>query len=169
MTDTNPSTRRTPRKNPGGAKLLLNDPNVKKTFLTAIRLGSTLTDACTAAGIHDSTYRHWRTQAADGKEPYATFFAEVQKARSELKLQLLSTIRLRGAENKDDKTAIETAKWMLSKLWPEEFGTREHVTHAGDPEKPLIPAAEASRRYLQDMFSVAAAGKPAKKPEERTP
>lgn len=132
------------KKNPGGRKLLLNDPTFRENFLDAIGKGLNQIDACRLNRIDDSTYRKWRILAETGREPYRTFFTQIDEARATLKDRLLSKIRTIALQ---DTTDTADAWRLLGKLWPDEYGApKQHVTLAGDPKAPLRTTVELLRQ-----------------------
>lgn len=59
-----------------------------------IRLGLTYTASAKAIGVTYQTWKNWEKLGAQGKEPYAKWYIEIQKAESGLMRDCLESVRM---------------------------------------------------------------------------
>jgi hypothetical protein len=48
----------------------------------------------------------------------------------------------RDIESDHKRVMVDTRKWLLSKLAPKKYGDKLDLTHAGDPDRPLVARIE---------------------------
>lgn len=132
-------------------------PELTHQIATYIKGGMTIREAAIRAGIHDATYRRWNREGRDWIETtidhehnpeenpapdltahpngptYANFHTTVTQARAEAEGLMIGVLR-RAANNGDWKAAA----WWLERSLPERWGRRDHITHAGDTDQPLV-------------------------------
>lgn len=133
-------------------------------FLTALRVCSTLGDACAVAHISDQTEIDWRRKgeaAIAGREVtpelldeipmpdrvYAAWALAVPEAQADAKLGLLGTVAKAG------RSDWRPAMAMLERKWPGEFSTRREVTGADGGPVDVNVRADAVRVALEQMQS----------------
>lgn len=127
------------------------DEDLFNATLSYIRGGMFVKEAANRAGLSyyalDTWLRHGReilrAQQAEGDdyqaltnydEQYVFVVEEIEKARSEAEGLMVGTIR-RSALTNDDWRA---AAWWLERSAPERWGRKDHVTLAGDDDKPVF-------------------------------
>lgn len=132
------------RKRPhGGGRPTHLTPTVQGEVLAFVRTGSPVSIAGPAAGIPLSTIRDWCAAGRRGQEPYATFVAEVERARNFYATQLVQ--RIDAASKKDWRAA----GYILERSHPEEFAPPSKMELTGKGGAALIPkelAAALARR-----------------------
>jgi hypothetical protein len=104
-------------------------PTTEERICEALRLGATYKLAAMAGGISYETLNNWLRAAEAGDERYVPFLQAVQAAETEAFLDALKVIK----RSKDAKVKLE----LLSRRYPSEFGTRNHLTLAGDADEPI--------------------------------
>ena len=107
------------------------EPKVTEPLLTAIRLGMFIEHACAYAGIDSSTFRLWRQDAADGIEPFASFWPDVTKAEADSIIRRMS--RIEKAAEEGNWTADA---WVLERKYPDKFGKRDRLEISADNNQP---------------------------------
>jgi len=130
------------------------NPDTIEKILTGIRLGMSLRDAATNAGIGEATYHKWVKAGKQGRKPYKEFYEQTKKAIQESKGHLLSIVhkKARGGETTKKLTverdaegkitkqvevtestlpSLKAATWLLERRWPEEFGAKREVSLTG--------------------------------------
>jgi len=109
-------------------------PERIKILCTAIELGVNLRDACLQAGINKSTVQTWIKKGKCSRsptDPYHLLYVAIEKAKAKGKLKMLMHIH-------QDKS-WQSKAWLLERLYPEQFGKREQVTHKGNVTLRLDP------------------------------
>ena len=109
-------------------------PELADAILHRVSEGSSLSEACRAKGIPESTARQWARDNRCG------FGAAYQHARM-LQLEawsdrIVDTAQRTDIEAADKRVICDSYKWILSKLRPERYGERLLV--GSDPEHPII-------------------------------
>jgi hypothetical protein len=89
------------------------------TMASAIRRGLANSSAAIAAGLHPATFQNWKNYAKQGKEPYASLWWKIQKAKEEGKLVLADHVY--KAAERDWKAAA----WLLERR-AKEFQRPDH-------------------------------------------
>jgi hypothetical protein len=115
---------------------------VQEAIVRAVRAGATYRTAAQAAGIAESTFRLWRSQARQGKKQYLAFLAAIKKAQAEFLCECAARVLAAGLET------WQANAWMLERRAPDEYG----------PPK----MAELSRRITELERQVA--GRPTLRP-----
>jgi len=93
------------------------DSSIKKRLLSAIELGLTYEYAAKIAGVAVSTLYNWKSWAAEGKQPYADLWIEVNAAEAIGMEKSLQSIRSAG-----NRGAWQAHAWILERRHPELFG-----------------------------------------------
>jgi hypothetical protein len=115
------------------------DDEVTSRILGFIEQGCDQKTACNLAGVPYSCFNEWKQKGSEGKEPYATFFSVISRARDEHK-HLLIRLVMAGAKGALGRWADwRGASWLLSKGWPLEFGDRPPVATEAIPAAPMPP------------------------------
>jgi hypothetical protein len=118
-----------------GRKPSLDKP-LGKTLADAIAddvaYGLTSKSAYIKNGLTHQTHDNHKAWAAEGKEPYASFFAKLDGVKQRRKKRLLGYIE--KAATKYYQAAI----WLLENLDPEEFSEHSQVKHSGDMTLKVI-------------------------------
>ena len=106
------------KRGPGRPRILLAEPERKKSILSVLRLGGSRTDAAVAADID-------RTTLTEEARRDPKFQEEMCKAELAGKIIALRTVQGAINNNKDDpRTAFLAAKWFLGVKYWKEFAQR---------------------------------------------
>ena len=161
--------RKTPAR-PNGRPTKLT-VSVSARIVKAVALGLSYRDAATAGGVHEKTLEEWRTRGyreRGSSSIYARFMGQVDRAAEKTAISYLeavrksimeSPVRVREHVKKDESgkvilTEIHTetlppdikgAMWWLERRFPEQFGRREQMEHAG---KVAVQATQTQERKL---------------------
>lgn len=106
-----------PRQDGNQRSLLLND-ETKTKILRALRAGAHLEIAALSAGITTRTLQMWLKKGRDGKEPYASFWNEVQETLAAVEVRIVRDIVNAG------KLDPQHLRWWLERKYPERWGKR---------------------------------------------
>jgi helix-turn-helix protein len=130
---------------------LMTDPE-KAKIIQALRAGTPAKYACMAVGITYKTLSNWRKQAEEGREPYATFINEVERAEGQYVVETMTIIDVDGKGlppgyigQGDQRVARERGDfkalaWKLEKLHPKDFAPLQKQEHSGPEGAPLVAA-----------------------------
>jgi transposase len=103
--------------------------STEEKIIEAVKQGMTYKLAAGYGGVSYETLRGWLKQGEEGDERFVAFFQAVQQAEAEGALENLKHI---------NKSMDWRARaWVLEHRHPEEYGTRNHVTLAGDGDAPI--------------------------------
>lgn len=97
------------------------DPAKAKSIVLAVKAGNYLEVAAKLAGVARSTLYVWTKKGAQGREPFATFHAQLQEALAASEARDVATI---GAAARTDWKA---AAWRLSRRFPQRWADRWQV------------------------------------------
>lgn len=115
--------------------------------LGAIETLSTLTDACKAAGIDESTLRLWRKMGREKPSSiYGKFSRQFETAKARGKVGLI------GATFKNAMKDGNLALRIMERKWPDEWGKPpEHIELTGKKGAPAISVSgdPAVQKMLQ--------------------
>ena len=141
---------------PNGRPTKLTKP-VADRIADGVALGMTFKEAAKAGGIHEKTLEEWRTRGyreRDSSSIYARFIGQVDRAAEKTAITYLeavrksvmeSSVRVREHIKKDESgnvilteihretlpPDIKGAIWWLERRFPEQFGRRDQMEHAG--------------------------------------
>jgi hypothetical protein len=119
---------------------------VSRAICDAIREGLSIDGASAKGGIHPSTFHDWIARGVAGEQPFADFAEQAAQARAHVEARLLESvewaagerIRLRALGSGESAEVIEdverdwrAAAWLLERKFPEAYGNRAKVEHAG--------------------------------------
>jgi hypothetical protein len=122
-------------------------PELADALLHRVSEGSSLSEACRAEGIPESTARQWARDNRCG------FGAAYQQARM-LQLEawsdrIVDTGQRTDIEATDKRVICDSYKWILSKLGPERYGERLPAGSDRDHLNDLSPGAlNALERFM---------------------
>ena len=148
--------RKLPAKLPRGRPTKLTQP-VADRIAEGVGLGMTFKNAAMAGGIHEKTLESWRARGAreaDSNSIYARFIGQLARAAEKAAIDYLGAIRRSIMESpvkvrehiKKDESGkvilteihretlppdIKGAMWWLERRFPEQFGRRDQMEHAG--------------------------------------
>ena len=148
--------RKLPAKLPRGRPTKLTQP-VADRIAEGVGLGMTFKNAAMAGGVHEKTLEKWRTRGAreaDSNSIYARFIGQLARAAEKTAIDYLekirqsimeSPVRVREHIKKDESGKvilteihretlppdIKGAMWWLERRFPEQFGRRDQMEHAG--------------------------------------
>ncbi len=114
--------------NHGGAgrfPLFIQDPTTINAFEEAFRLGASVKIACYSAGIDVRAFNKWLVLGMAGTAPYRQFWLAINKARAVHRIKAVKAIS--EYRDKQDQLSWEAQAWQLSRLEPEEFGTKKKL------------------------------------------
>lgn len=104
--------------------------DVAPRILAHLASGAYLEVACRAVGIHPDTLDNWRKWGKEGREPYATFLDEFEKARAQAEVALLVKVS-EGDER------WQGPAWVLERTRHGRYRQHQTTEHTGDAEQPL--------------------------------
>lgn len=132
-----------------GRKLTIDDENINKPLLTALRAGNTIADACAYAGIGLSTYHYWLAVAraieddlphdgrpkgkgkAEKEQLYLNFLDETTRARALARVSAATYLRsVITNEDIDPRVRTDAAKFILERTDPENWGRQRTDVHS---------------------------------------
>jgi hypothetical protein len=93
-------------------------------FLNALRLLGFVNKAADYARIDRGKIYRWMRLGETGKEPYASFLADMLHVRADLQLALKTTALQEPKQ----------ATWFLERMFPSEYGMREKVEQAAQEQ-----------------------------------
>lgn len=100
-------------------------PDVLTRLVAAIRLGHTVNDACTFAGLGTKTYRTWLRRGESGEMPYAVLVEVIERLNIQAITPAVACFK-KGAEE-DPKVAER----FLARRAPKEWGTQQEQSGGG--------------------------------------
>lgn len=102
-------------------------PEVHEQVIGLLRQGHTQADAAIAVDVRPETISEWiRRGNEKGDEPYATFAADVRKARVSLKVLATNTV-VKAMRSEDENTRLRAGTFVLERRFPEQWS--EKVRH----------------------------------------
>ena len=116
-----------------------------------IRAGNYVTTACGSVGLDPVTFSHWLAKGREGKEPYATFRRDVEKAVADAEARDVAYIA-RAAE-----TDWKAAAWRLEKRLPHKWGGSPKQAVQEMVNEELQRAVDRLREVLPQRYFEAAA------------
>ena len=146
--------RRKPSANPNGRPTKLTQP-VADRIIEGVSLGMTFKNAAMVGGVHEDTLDSWRKRgAAESNTTYTRFLGQLDRAAEKTAIDYLekirqsimeSPVRVREHIKKDESGKvilteihretlppdIKGAMWWLERRFPEQFGRRDQMEHAG--------------------------------------
>jgi hypothetical protein len=164
-------------KTPAGDDLRPRDPlegiyitklsdEVTDRIVSAIRAGGTMETASRFAGVHARTMHRWLTVGrhalnragdtpellAEEEKPYVRFVEAIERALSEFKLALTTSIYSAG---QGDKGQWQAHAWLGERRFPDEFGRRQRIDHANADGAPFAvtaaPAIDTSKLTNEEL------------------
>jgi hypothetical protein len=121
-------------------------PDVAEQLLSYVRAGNSPYASARAVGLSKATWYSILRRGREGSDPqYATFVEELEAARANAKVSLLTIVR--AAAPRDWRAA----SWLLERLWPQQFGRRDRVElqHEVPRTHPLLE--ESRREHLKRL------------------
>lgn len=94
------------------------DAEVIDKLLFALSKGSYIKDACTYAGIADSTYYRWRQKADEGDEELEELFTKINLTEATFKVKALDFLMDIAIEDRNPRVI----QWLLGVKYPDQFG-----------------------------------------------
>lgn len=108
---------------------------LRDALLRAIRRGAPSDVAAAVAGVSLRTWQRWKQQGRAGLEPYASLYADVERAEAVQEAGYVSRIRVAGKSDwKADAWLLERGKpqrWAANREAPEE--DQPTPANTGDP------------------------------------
>jgi hypothetical protein len=92
-------------------------PAAEQVIIERIRTGSTIKDACTAAGISDQTYLNWTHDSLD-------FLESVTRAEAECAAEMAASIHQAATVQKDWRAAESWLKRRRRNEWGDNVAVR---------------------------------------------
>lgn len=142
-------------------------PELATLICDELASGRTLRSVCRDPGMpHESTVRKWANEDREGFHTQYTRAREIgYHAMADETVEIADDgandwmerhdgenvgWKANGEHIQRSRLRVDTRKWLLSKALPKVFG--EKVTHAGDPENPLIPEVSDLESARQIAF-----------------
>lgn len=132
-------------------------PALTERYLEAVKQRLPLYLCAAAAGVTRETVIEWRKRAAEGEEPFASFWAKVEAERARGAKVLLGRVSRASKDPKNWKAAV----WLLERCYQPyedsstgssvpQVGENRHVIDAGelDPERLLLERIDRTRSSL---------------------
>ena len=94
------------------------DAEVIDKLLFALSKGSYIKDACTYAGIADSTYYRWRQKDDEGDEELEELFTKINLTEATFKVKALDFLMDIAIEDRNPRVI----QWLLGVKYPDQFG-----------------------------------------------
>jgi hypothetical protein len=152
-----PETQATPKRRRPRSELALTDATREK-IIGYLRIGSDVTIAALAAGIHRDTFYGWCERGRAGEEPFATFLDQVEEARALHEVMLAGHVY--AACRGDDKLA---RNWkqnieVLARRYPERWRLRDRTEVTGPGGGPIEHSPVTADEVLSRLARIAAQG-----------
>lgn len=96
-------------------------PDVIAIIAKARGAGLSWTRSAAKVGLSHTTMQTWRARAETGEEPYASFLAACEKARTEWVERQLASIEVAGEDS------WQARAWLLERTEPDDFGRRDRI------------------------------------------
>jgi len=106
-----------------GRPTSLTEP-VRLAIIDAISRGLSYAAAAQAAGVNRATVYSWRKRGEAGEEPFASFLAEVTRARADGERRMADIV-LAHAESREGSVSLNAAIWWLERRRPERWARRD--------------------------------------------
>ena len=112
------------------------DDLVAQRIIAAVECGAPWYMAAAAGGVNPATLRDWKARARDGEEPFAAFYARLQKAEASGAVAVLNIIQNAAREG-----TWQAAAWILERRYPKQFALRK-------PEPPGVQVTDEEAAKL---------------------
>ena len=121
------------------------DDLTAERIVQAVKIGAPWYMAAAAGGVNAATLRDWKARAKDGEEPFAAFYARLQKAEAEGACAVLDIIQSAAREG-----TWQAAAWILERRYPKQFALRK-------PEPQQAPAVtdEEAEKLARELAALA--------------
>jgi hypothetical protein len=131
--------------------------------------------ACNLACIPYSTYNEWKARGEAEKEPYASFFSVISRARDKHELRLLKVINDAAEGTLPRHADWKAASWQLERGWPKKYAPfdRRPIPVEDDVGKPkrfdVAIVCNTGGKSLEQLldFPVAPDSASARAPEDK--
>ena len=122
-------------------------PEITKIVIDALREGNYRHTAAAAAGIHRITLTRWEAWGVEGREPYATFLADMVWAEAMCVIELLREVRKEKG-----------AAWILERLHANDWSTKikQGVAEQVDALTDKLKADPELHRKVVEVLSAEA-------------
>lgn len=139
----------------GRASLLETQPDVGQTIIDAVRRGAFLKHAAGSARVAKSTLDNWIKWGREGKEPYASFLAEVEKAKDDFTNAALVTLNKMALE-KAKAGDTDDLKWILTHgPNKRDFAHAVELEHSGKDGGPIPVEVDATPNLANKLAALA--------------
>ena len=135
-----------------GRESKLIDPKMHQRLVDALVAGNTIRNACTMAGIGETTYYRWLDESDHAPEGHELreFREAVKRAQAEAIHRNVMIIQ------KAAPRQWQAAAWFLERRAPKEWGRRDRVEMGGDGSGQPIVIANVSKKTLTDEGALVA-------------
>lgn len=86
-----------------------------------VRAGSPYHNAAGLCGVPVRTLNYWLSKGREGVEPYAAFYADMERARMECQQDCIRTVITKASDD------VSSAQWWLERTQPDVFGKTQTV------------------------------------------
>lgn len=115
-------------------------PEVHEIIIKAIRLGSSYRAAANYAGVSEDALYEWLAKGREtGRQPYARFADDFEKARAEAVLR-----RIKRIEEAAQSGAWQADAWWLERRYPEDWSLKHQIEHSGGVRIEFVDVDESS-------------------------
>jgi len=136
-------------------------PETVKTICDHILIGLSQKDAALMAGISESVFYLWKSQAEAGDPEKLEFLESLKKAEAQLKASSLMEITKQGKENK----SWQAIAWILERKFPKEFGRWDRTSLEIVDNATLSETDEYTKEELSELWAI----DKARRNREKTP
>jgi len=115
------------------------DVQVFDAILQDVRAGTAVRRAMVAHGVNPFTFYSYIDRDDSAAERYARARASSMDAIADEAMAIADDPEVPSDQK---RVMVDTRKWFLSKLAPKKYGEKLDLTHAGDPDRPLVARIE---------------------------
>lgn len=130
--------------NGGRVPLIVAEPKVREQIIKFVQLGARRTQACAAVGVHRKTLIEWTKKGKEGREPWASFMADLDEAEAYAEMRLLSLWSTHAQTNW--QAARDLLKVRFRERWSDEAAVAEVETIA-------VAEPETGVEHLSEMMA----------------
>jgi hypothetical protein len=118
------------------------DPQVFGVVLSEIAAGESARNCLASVGVNPRVFWGYLSADEEAAKQYARARARGLDRIAEEIQDIADMVEPEAGATGKAKLQIDSRKWLLSKLAPKKYGDKMDVTHAGDPDRPLIARIE---------------------------
>ena len=128
-------------------------PELLDRLSQALSAGNYVETACAYAGISQSVYYAWVTEAKkpNAKKIYMEFMDTIERAKSVAEIRNLQIVQsaAQGDVNAGKNPEWRAATWFLERAYPRKWGRHERVELSGADGAPINLAIDTKEALLE--------------------